>query len=141
MWPVITYYQWPTMWISHYHRSYMGCIYLVCVYFVKVIWSVLKLLKVGTLILTFGEAIKPVKSYVLWWRLCPTVVRVSLGYMIRLRPCVHVFVHVYTLSPVYHNIILYILLIQSSHNMSTLATIDQCPYDVKYLIPMTHHVN
>ena len=54
----------------------------------------------GTLILTFEEAIKSVKSYVLWWRLCHTVVRVSLGYMIRLRLCVHVFVHVYTLSPV-----------------------------------------
>lgn len=31
------------------------------------------------------------KSLVLWWILCDTVFRVSLGYMIRLRLCVHVF--------------------------------------------------
>ena len=32
--------------------------------------------------------------------MCGTIVRVSLGYMIRLRLCVHVFVYVYTFSPV-----------------------------------------
>ena len=94
------------------------------------------------LILTFEEAIKPV-SHMYYDEDCVllSLASVSLGYMIRLRPCVHVFIHVYTLSTVYHNIILYILLIQSSHNMSTLATIDQWQYDVKYLIHMTHHVN
>jgi hypothetical protein len=59
-----------------------------------------KVIKGGHVNFDNWEGHKTSKSLVLWWILCDTVFRVSLGYMI---PCVCVytfFVCVYTFSPV-----------------------------------------